>query len=593
LLALCNLAAGLVYLSWRYAASINTEALVLAILLVLAESYGYVDSLFYALTMWKPAWRTPPPPLAEASVDVFITTYNEPVEIVRMTAEAAVAIDWSPLAVHILDDGSREAMKALAESLGCGYITRGEEWEGRKRHAKAGNVNNALTMTSGDFILILDADQIPDPSIVRKTVGYFADPALAFVQTPQEFYNLPPGDPFGSDAPLFYGPIMRGKDGWNAAYFCGSNALLRREALMQVGLSNYADAAETAVGEALRDLWARSRLSPGDDGPARAEKRAIRRAVTAARRDLRAGKSTQTVTGDLKAALAGFGAGSASKGLTSTLDESFGMARKDEALAVEGVSTVSITEDMATALRLHGSGWKSLFHSETLAHGLAPEDLGSALTQRLRWAQGTMQVLLRDSPLSRKGLSPGQRLMYFATIFSYLSGFANLIFVLCPIIFLFFGLSPVRAWNVDFFLRFVPFYLLNRLMFYVAAEGVDVKRGEQYNLALFPLWIKAVVGVFTKREVGFSVTPKTRQTGNFLPLIKVQLGTLVITVAGMVYAALGLALGWRADYVGILVNAFWGCYNIWQLLILVRAARYRPPEDWKPHPPSARPTQGA
>ena len=183
--------------------------------------------------------------------------------------------------------------------------------------------------------------------------------------------------------------------------------------------------------------------------------------------------------------------------------------------------------------------------------------------------------------------------MYLATIFSYLSGFANMIFVLCPIIYLFLGIAPIVAWNLNFFLLFVPFYLLNRLMFYAAAEGVAVKRGEQYNLSLFPLWIKAVLAVFAKNEVGFAVTPKTRQSGNFLPLIKVQLGTLVLTFAGIVYAAFGLAFGWRADYTGILVNSFWGCYNIWQLLILVRAARYRPPADWKPLPPSARPMKGA
>jgi cellulose synthase (UDP-forming) len=580
--ATANLIAGALYIGWRYGASINTSALALGLLLVIAESYGFLDSILFALTMWKPARRSSPPPLEEASVDVFITTYNESVDVVRLTAQAAVAIEWSPLVVHILDDGSREEMRELASSLGCAYITRGEEWKGKDRHAKAGNVNNALSLTSGDFILILDADQIPDPRIVRQTIGYFADQGLALVQTPQSFYNLPPGDPFGSDAPLFYGPIMRGKDGWNAAFFCGSNALLRREALMQVGIQSYAEAAEAALNSSLKELRREARHPLGGGAAARSSARSFRKALAAAKRSLGAGESLQAVSEALKEAYEAYIAAGGSE-LSGGGD--FGLSRKEEALAVEGVSTLSITEDMATALRLHASGWKSVFHSEVLAQGLAPEDLGASLVQRLRWAQGTIQVLVRDSPLTKKGLSFGQRLMYFSTIFSYFSGFANLIFVFCPLVFFFSGIAPIRAWNLDFFLRFIPFFILNRLAFIIAAEGIRIRRGEQYNLALFPVWIKAVLGVFSGRKISFAVTPKSRQSGNFLPLVRVQIGVIALTLAGMAFAALGLALGWRRDLFGVLVNAGWACYNIWQFLVIVRAARYAPPTSWNPQPP--------
>jgi len=590
--ATANLAAGLVYIAWRYAASINPSALALSLLLLAAETYGTIDAVLYALTMWKPRRRVAPPPLEGRSVDVFITTYNEPEGIVRRTAEAAMAIDWSPLSVHILDDGARADIRALAEELGCGYITRGEEWKGRARHAKAGNVNNALNETDGEFILILDADQIPEPRILSRLSGYLADPRIAFVQSPQSFYNVPPGDPFGSDAALFYGPIMRGKDGWNAAFFCGSNALLRREALMQVGLLSYAETAEREVRASLGDLRRQARRSLRDDAAQRAWKDAVRAAVREARAGLRRGDPLQAVSDALGEALreasAGKGAG---KPTTGGLDRD--IARSREAVAVEGVSTISVTEDMATALRLHASGWDSAFHSEVLAHGLAPEDLGSSLAQRLRWAQGTIQVLFRDSPLSKKGLRPGQRLMYFATINSYFSGFANLVFVLCPLIFLFFGIAPVRAWNLDFFLRFIPFFVLNRLMFLVAAEGLPVHRGEQYNLGLFPLWIQAVLGVVTGREIRFTVTPKTRQSGRFLASVKVQIGVIVLTVAAIAYAVTGLVLGTRTNLLGIAINAFWGCYNVYQLAAIVRAAVYTPPEGWAPQAPSPGRDQGA
>ena len=117
---------------------------------------------------------------------------------------------------------------------------------------RLGNLNNALMGTDGEFLLILDADQVPRPEILDHTLGYFDDPKLALVQTPQVFGNVAPGDPLGSQAPLFYGPIQQGKDGWNAAFFCGSNAILRREALMQLGISSYVSELERAIQTALR-----------------------------------------------------------------------------------------------------------------------------------------------------------------------------------------------------------------------------------------------------------------------------------------------------------------------------------------------------
>ena len=75
------------------------------------------------------------------------------------------------------------------------------------------------------------------------------------------------------------------------------------------------------------------------------------------------------------------------------------------------------------------------------------------LTQRLRWAQGTMQVLLRENPLVQRGLKWGQRLMYFATMWSYLSGFAAIVYFAAPIIYLLLGILPVASLSCDFFLQ--------------------------------------------------------------------------------------------------------------------------------------------
>ena len=107
--------------------------------------------------------------------------------------------------------------------------------------------------------------------------------------------------------------------------------------------------------------------------------------------------------------------------------------RSHEAQPMMPMATLSVTEDMATCMRLHAMGWRSVYHHEVLAHGLAPDDLGTMLQQRLRWAQGTLQVMLKENPLVQKGLSIPQRLMYFSTMWSYLSGFAAVVFLAAPV----------------------------------------------------------------------------------------------------------------------------------------------------------------
>ena len=170
--------------------------------------------------------------------------------------------------------------------------------------------------------------------------------------------------------------------------------------------------------------------------------------------------------------------------------------RGDEAQPILPLATISVTEDMATAMQLHSLGWRSVYHHEILAKGLAPEDLRTMLTQRLRWAQGTLQVMLRDNPLAKRGLSIGQRLMYFATMWSYLSGFAAVVYLTAPVVYLVFGVLPVTAWSVDFFVRFLPYFLVNQVLFLVVAKGLRTWRGQQYSLALFPVWIRACWSAF-------------------------------------------------------------------------------------------------
>lgn len=631
IMAILTIGWGAYYLFWRYTNTLNLQFLWLALLLILCETYSFFDTLLFVLMLWKPSHRDGSPEPMDASVDIFIVTYNEPMELLRLTADAATRIDWEDKHIYILDDGSRPHMKALADELGCGYITRGEEWDGKPRHAKAGNINNALLQTSGEFILILDADQIPAPAIIKRTLGYMRNPKVAFVQTPQYFYNLPPGDPFGSDAPLFYGPIQTGKDGWNAATFCGSNAILRREALLQLGLSRFVQEMEESMKDKVAQLQRELRGFKMNSALEKAAMVHLKTGLREANKALRAGQSLEVVGemarkavveaqqsvalkdfDQIANALEELGAGGDKSavearqfilenktrlaeqtapsepeaiGLSGEAYSGLTILQEGEAIPINSFSVISITEDTATALRLHAMGWESIFHGEILAYGLAPEDLGTAMRQRLRWAQGTIQVFMRENPLFVKGLTLAQKLLYFNMTYSYFGGFVNLTYMLVPILYLFSQISAVNSWSWGFILRLIPMLILNRIMFAYIARGLSAQRGEQYSIALFPIWIQAILSVVTGAKLSFEVTPKQRQSGNYLQLIWPQLAVILMAVAAILYGLYSLAVGINLNTVAILINIFWCGYNILLLSNIVRAALYKPPSDWNPHPP--------
>nr|WP_225443492.1 glycosyltransferase family 2 protein [Lolliginicoccus lacisalsi] len=622
---------GLNYIIWRWMFSVAWPAWYIAVPLVIAETYSLIDSLLFGLTMWKLRRRgEPPPPPADATVDVFITTYNEPLDLVLRTAEAAQRIRY-PHTTWILDDGARPDLAAAAEARGIRYLVRASGWTNKPRHAKAGNLSNALMQTDGEFILILDADQVPKPEILDRTLGYFEDDRMALVQTPQYFVNVPEGDPLGSQAPLFYGPIQEGKDGWNAAYFCGSNAVLRREALMQLGVTGYVKAVETDIRRALRTAGkvidkARADLD-GTSPQSRAALDTVRAAVRTAQEDLREGRAFAEITydfqqrvdaaarevvdADVRAMRADLDAiaelselaDESDPGDGFILDESshslltqrewsplgaiesvraivraVDVGRDAEAQPMLPISTISVTEDMATCMRMHAQGWRSAFHNEILAHGLAPEDLKTMLTQRLRWAQGTVQVMLRENPLIQRGLSAAQRLMYWATMWSYLAGFAAIVYFAAPVLYLTLGIMPVQAWSVDFFIRLIPFLLVNQLMFFVVSRGTPTWRGQQYNLTLFPVWIKACYTAFRNvcfdKPLDFAVTPKTRQqsVGRQWHLVRYQLLAMAILVAAALIGAVNLGTGLISP-LGFWVNIVWVAFDLAILSVVIKALR--------------------
>ena len=212
--------------------------------LIFAESYAFVILfLGFFQTIWP--LRRAPMPLPEnpeewPHIDVLVPTYNEPLEIVRYTALGALNIDWptDKLHVYILDDGRRKEFADFAFQAGIGYKIRPDNF-----HAKAGNINTALKSLDSPYVAIFDCDHVPTRSFLQMTMGWFLrDRNLAMLQTPHHFYSP---DPFErnlgqfhvipNENELFYGIVQDGNDFWNATFFCGSCAVLRREALDEIG----------------------------------------------------------------------------------------------------------------------------------------------------------------------------------------------------------------------------------------------------------------------------------------------------------------------------------------------------------------------
>ncbi len=170
------------------------------------------------------------------SVDVLIPTYNEPEFVVRRTAVGCLAMDYPNKQVYILDDTRRPHIRQLAAELGCHYLTRADN-----RHAKAGNLNNALPHSRGDLIAVMDADFVPFTNFLTRTVGFFQDPEVALVQTPQSFYNpdhhvrnLGIDHLMHNDLAYFFEVSQSHRDYFNAAICCGTSYVVRRSHLRAV-----------------------------------------------------------------------------------------------------------------------------------------------------------------------------------------------------------------------------------------------------------------------------------------------------------------------------------------------------------------------
>ena len=289
-------------------------------------------------------WRSRDPATLPA-VDAWVATYDEERPILERTIIGLKQLDWpkDKLTVFILDDGRRDWLRDLCAVHGVTYVTRPDN-----RDRKAGNHNHALTVRTAPLIVSMDADFVPFPNFIYRTIGFFRDPTVAVVQTPQCFYNAEPMRKnlglvkyLPDEQDFFYRVIQPGRDAWGAAFYCGSAAMIRRQAILDVG----------------------------------------------------------------------------------------------------GFVTAATIEDQATAVKLLSKGYQTRYLNEQLSVGLAPESNAVLHDQRNRWCRGSLQILFMPFGPFGRGLRLIHRLLFLQSHW-LINGLSPIMYVLCPILFLWFD------WNV-------------------------------------------------------------------------------------------------------------------------------------------------
>ena len=235
-----------VYMVWRLFFTIPTQnaaGFIFGTLLFLAEILAFIQSSTHRMMFLKD-YRLEAKSLKDLNtlptVDILIATYNEPVEVLRNTVAAATSQKYpkDKFKVYICDDGNRSEVQQMAEEYGAVWSVRKEHI-----HAKAGNLNNCLQhYASGELFVVLDADMIAKSTFLERTVGYFSDPNMALVQTPQVFYNPDPFqnnlqlyDSIPNEQDFFMREVLTRRSIFNAVLNVGSNAVFRRTAIEEIG----------------------------------------------------------------------------------------------------------------------------------------------------------------------------------------------------------------------------------------------------------------------------------------------------------------------------------------------------------------------
>lgn len=481
------------YLVWRCLSTLNLASPLegtFSLLLLAVELFGLTVSIIQLLLLLRVRDRRfQADTLAQDVlqgyyqpwVDVFIPTYDEPAFILRRTVIGCQAMDYPRKTVYLLDDTRRPEIKALAAELGCRYLTRPDN-----RHAKAGNLNHALTLTQGELIASFDADFVPTRNFLCRTVGFFQNLKVGLVQTPQSFYNPDPiarnlglEGVLTPDEEVFYRQIQPMRDGSGSVVCAGTSFVVRRSALEDSG----------------------------------------------------------------------------------------------------GFVTESLSEDYFTAIRIAARGNEVIYLDEQLSAGLATENIAAHVTQRLRWARGTLQAFFIDSnPLTIRGLSPLQRLGHLEGLMNQLGSIPRVVLLLMPLAYSFLNVVPIQANTSEVLYFFLPYYLVQITVFaWLNHYSRSALMSDVYSVVLvFPLAATVVQALVRPFSKGFDVTPKgtSNQTFQFNWRLSLPLIVLFGLTAISLWRNLGLCLmaGWGSEGYdlqakGLALGWMWSAYNLAMIAI--------------------------
>ncbi len=493
--AMAALVVTMAYLVWRAGWTLALDVWWLSIPLLVLEVHAAVGLALFTFSLWdvdrRPATRDVT--RTDARVAVLIPTYNEGIEVLMPTVAAALAMRV-PHQTWVLDDGNRPEVADLARSLGAHYLARPTH-----EHAKAGNVNHALTIVRADFVAVLDADHVASSEFLVRTLGYFDDPQIALVQTPQEFYNLGSFEhEYGGttnavddgatterfhEQVLFYRVLQPGKNRWGGAFWCGTGAVVRTSALAEVG----------------------------------------------------------------------------------------------------GVATETITEDIHTTIRLHRRGWRTVYHNEVLARGLAASDAATYQLQRHRWGTGAMQVLRTENPLIVSGLTIPQRLSYAATLLGWFDAWRSLGYLILPIVVVATGAVPIKAEPLTFAVAFGANFVMGQLALRVLSRGCHRPiLSVLFEFVRMTPNLLATLTLLTRRGATFRVTPKGRTASGrrlthvprpltaLLALSFIALAWYALTLLGATPTVYGVPWAVHGAVFWMLVNVG----LVWLAIRRIRSSRF-------------------
>ncbi len=405
----------------------------------------------------------------EPSVAILIPARHEPREVVARTVLACTNLNYRNKTIYLLDDSSipkyKEEARAIAEEYGVELFTRKDN-----RGAKAGIINDVCRVLDQKYLIVFDADQNPMPGFLKLTVPYLeADERLAFVQTPQFYTNTEAGPVAlisNVQQAVFFEYICEGKSGKDSMFCCGTNFVLRKEALDDIG----------------------------------------------------------------------------------------------------GFDENSVTEDVATTLKLHEKRWKSLYVNKAYTFGMAPENLGSYFMQQSRWAMGNIQLfsqLLKKFVTGSRALRPVQWFEYFVTSTYYFVGWAYLFLLAAPLMYLYFNVPSFFMEPSVYVLTFVPYFVFSIVVFYNGMKKRNyprstIFRAQMLGMITIPVYMRAAVLGLTNRKRKFQITPKDGARSISYAMLWPQLLFLGVHLSAVTWGGLRL---YYEQSAAVAVNVLWVSYH--------------------------------